>query len=720
MRQLLQSLADGRTLLADVPMPSAARGALLIHTARSLISAGTERMLVEFGRAGWVDRARQQPHRVRQVLAKARTDGVVPTLQAIRSKLEEPLPLGYCNVGHVIEADASVGGFSPGDRVLSNGPHAEVVAVPHTLCARIPAAVNDEEATFAVPGAIALQGLRLAAPTLGETFVVTGLGLLGLITVQLLRANGCRVLGIDPNGERARLASRFGAEILPLDPQEDPLTATERLSLGEGVDGVIIAAATQSAAPVRQAAHMCRKRGRIVLVGVAGLELDRTDFYRKELTLQVSCSYGPGRYDPQYEDKGHDYPIGFVRWTAQRNFEAVLELMAARTLDVAPLISHRFAFEQAAAAYDLLTSPSESQLGIVLEYAPATAWDRGARTLMLPREQAAAAATGAAATEARVRLAFVGAGNYAARVLIPAFRATGAQLTSVASANGLTAAHCQRKFGFARATTDTEQLMAAADVDAVVIATRHDSHARFVQQALECGKHVFVEKPLAIDAAQIDAIEAIWTARAQMRPLQTLTVGFNRRFAPHTERIRVLLKYEPLPKSFLVTVNAGAIPASHWTQDREVGGGRILGEACHFIDLLRFLTGHRIVDADIRTLGATGRAGTDTAVITLKFADGSLGSINYFANGAAAFPKERLEVFCGGRILQLDNFRRLRGYGWPRFNSLNLWHQDKGQRACARAFLDAVASGGSAPPIPIEELFEVARCTVALAGAVRA
>jgi predicted dehydrogenase/threonine dehydrogenase-like Zn-dependent dehydrogenase len=716
MRQLLQSLSDGRTMIVDVPAPSAARGALLIQTARSLISAGTERMLVEFGRAGWVDKARQQPEKVRQVIAKARSDGLGPTLQAIQSKLEQPMALGYCNVGTVVQAAPSARGFSEGDRVVSNGPHAEVVAVAHTLCARIPASVTDEEATFAVPGAIALQGLRLAEPTLGETFVVTGLGLLGLLTVQLLRANGCRVLGIDPNSERARLAASFGAEVIALKPDEDPTAAALMLSQGHGVDGVIITAATRSAVPVTQAAHMCRKRGRIVLVGVAGLELDRTDFYQKELTLQVSCSYGPGRYDPDYEEKGRDYPIGFVRWTAQRNFEAVLALMAANTLDVAPLISHRFAFGQAAAAYDLLTSSTESHLGILLEYAPSAVPDRKDRTLLSSRgTRADASVGGPGAAAGAARLAFIGAGNYAARVLIPAFAQTGAQLQGIASASGLTAAHCLRKFGFARATTDTGQLLKAGDVDAVVIATRHESHARLVLGALESGKHVFVEKPLALTAQEIDDIQACFTRSSQSHPGLKLMVGFNRRFAPHSVRIRALLHTERLPKSFLVTVNAGAIPPSHWTQDREVGGGRILGEACHFIDLLRCLAGHPITDARISTLGAADRTG-DTAVITLAFADGSVGSINYFANGAPAYPKERLEVFCGGRILQLDNFRRLRGFGWPGFSTMNLWRQDKGQRACASAFVEAV-SRAAAAPIPIAEILEVARCTVALAEA---
>jgi predicted dehydrogenase/threonine dehydrogenase-like Zn-dependent dehydrogenase len=705
MRQLLQSLSDGQTQIVDVPLPSVARDALLIRTACSLISAGTERMLVDFGRANWLQKARQQPEKVRQVLAKAATDGIVPTLQAVRSKLEQPLPLGYCNVGRVLAADGRVSGFSTGDRVLSNGPHAEVVVVPHTLCARIPENVSDEEAAFGVPGAIALQGLRLAAPTLGETFLVTGLGLLGILAVQLLRANGCRVLAADPNPKRAQLASRFGAQILTLDP-DDP-NPTSKVH-GEGVDGVIITAATRSSTPLRQAARLCRKRGRIVLVGVAGLELDRSDFYQKELTFQVSCSYGPGRYDPEYEQKGRDYPLGFVRWTAQRNFEAILQLLGSRVLDVTPLVSHRFSFEQATAAYDLLADSRESQLGILLQYSSESSERKDASRLPIVTPPAGASTAAAAAKHPR--FAFVGAGNYAARVLIPAFTETGAVLQAVASASGLSAAHCRRKFGFARATTDTSQLLAAVDVDAVVIATRHDSHARLVRTALESGKHVFVEKPLALCAADIDDIEACWNHTRERWPAQQLMVGFNRRFAPHSVRMHSLLRGEPQPKSFVITVNAGAIPLSHWTQDREIGGGRIIGEACHFIDLLRFFAGHPITIA--RAAGTS-----DTVVITLTFADGSVGSINYFANGASDFPKERLEVFYGGRILQLDNFRRLRVYGSRRAAGLTLWRQDKGQRACARAFVEAINQDGP-PPIPIDQLLEVARCSIALAGSV--
>jgi predicted dehydrogenase/threonine dehydrogenase-like Zn-dependent dehydrogenase len=713
MRQVLQSLADGRTVLADVPAGTAARGGLLVRTTRSLISAGTERMLVEFGRAGWIDKARQQPEKVRQVLDKVRSDGILPTIEAVRSKLDQMLPLGYCNVGVIAEVGADVRGFAIGERVASNGPHAELVAVPRNLCARVPDGVSDDEAVFTVLGAIALQGVRLAAPTMGERFVVTGLGLLGLLTVQLLRANGCRVLGIDPDSTKADLARRFGADVVALEKGEDPLSVAETFSGGAGVDGVLITASTRSSDPISQAARMCRQRARIVLVGVTGLELNRSDFYQKELSFQVSCSYGPGRYDPQYEEQGTDYPLGFVRWTEQRNFHAVLEMLNTRALDVSSLITHRVAFDAAPAAYELLATQAEPHLGILLEYAVHSGDKPTARTVVTDRQ------TTHAAAGAQPGIALIGAGNYATRVLIPAFVASGARLQGIASAGGVTAAHYARKFGFSRATTDSDQLIDAEDIDIVVIATRHDSHARFVVRALQASKHVFVEKPLALTSDEIDMIAAAWTASAEAGQRPQIMVGFNRRFAPHVVRMKGLLAGVRGPKSFVVTVNAGAIPAAHWTQDPSVGGGRIIGECCHFVDLLRFLAGHSIVDARVQTLAPEAEArSADSVAITLGFEDGSWGAINYLANGHASFPKERIEVFCGGRILQLDNFRRLRAYGWPKFHSMKLWRQNKGQKACVRAFVGAVRNGGRAP-IPLEELLEVARVSVALDEAAR-
>jgi predicted dehydrogenase/NADPH:quinone reductase-like Zn-dependent oxidoreductase len=701
VKQVLQNLGTGETEVADVPAPSAARGQVLIRTSRTLISAGTERMLLDFGKANLLDKARQQPERVKTVLDKVRTDGIMPTLDAVRNKLGQPLAMGYCNAGVVVEAGPGVSTFKTGDRVASNGKHAEFVSVPVNLCAHVPDTVPDDSAAFTVLGAIGLQGIRLVQPTLGESVVVTGLGLIGLMTVQLLRAHGCRVLGVDFDKSKLDLARTFGADVVDLSAGEDPVIAAQQFSRGRGVDAVIITASTKSNEPMHQAAQMCRQRGRIVLVGVAGLELAREDFFKKELTFQVSCSYGPGRYDPSYEEAGQDYPAGFVRWTEQRNFEAVLDMMADGRLNIEPLITHRFAIASATDAYALISGNSPS-LGVLLDYpaavAPVTASQRTVRTSV--QEASNSASSG--------RVAFVGSGNYATAVLIPAFKQAGARCVSVASGAGVSGLHAARKFGFETTTTDTDSLFGRPDVDALVVTTRHDSHARFVIRALESGKHVFVEKPICLTLQELESITKAYDAAGRT---PVVMVGFNRRFAPQVRKAKELLTGTSGPKSFIMTVNAGAIAADHWTQDAVVGGGRIIGEACHFIDLLRFLAASPIVDARRTTL--TGGQG-DTTTLDLHFDDGSIGTVHYFANGSKAFPKERLEVFAQGRVLQLDNFRKLRGFGWPRFDRMNLWRQDKGQRECAAAFLRA--AGGGPAPIPFDEIVEVARVTIELAS----
>lgn len=664
-------------------------------------------MLVDFGKAGLIDKARQQPDKVRMVLDKIRTDGLGPTLDAVRNKLDQPLPMGYCNVGVVDEVGAGVAGFAVGDRVASNGKHAEFVSVPVNLCAKVPEGVSDDEAAFTVLGAIALQGIRLVQPTLGEAVVVTGLGLIGLVTVQLLRAHGCRVLGLDFDKAKLALAQQLGADVVDLSAGVDPVAAATAFSRGRGVDAVIITASTKSNEPVHQAALMCRKRGRIVLVGVTGLELSRADFFEKELTFQVSCSYGPGRYDPAYEEKGQDYPVGFVRWTEQRNFEAVLDMMADGRLNVKPLISHRFSIDEAEKAYAVVGG-SEPSLGILLSYPSAAAAGAGAeqlraRTVSIQPQGKQAVSAG---TPRAPGVSVIGAGNYAGAVLVPAFKQAGANLRQIASSGGVTSVHLGRKFGFQQATTDTAALLADTGTDAVVVATRHDTHADYVLRALAAGKHVFVEKPLALTLPDLDRI----ATAAQANPGKLVMVGFNRRFAPQVQKIKALLAGATGPKSFVMTVNAGAIPANHWTQDRAVGGGRLIGEGCHFIDLLRFLAGAPI---ESHSVAAMAGSTADSFSIALRFADGSLGTVMYLANGSKAFPKERLEVFAGGRVLQLDNFRRLTSFGWPGFSKMNLWRQDKGQVACAKAFVDAIRIG-SVSPIPLEELLEVGRVSIEL------
>lgn len=709
-KQILQNLGNGVTTIVDVPCPSPLPGTLQIRSSASLVSAGTERMLVEFGRGNIISKVRQQPDKVKQVLEKIGTDGLMATMEAVKSKLDQPLALGYSNVGRVTAVGEGVESFQVGERVVSNGKHAEVVVVPRNLCARIPDSVDDETAAFTVVGAIGLQGIRLVAPAIGESVVVTGLGLIGLIAVQILRANGCRVLGIDVNPTRLELARQFGAEVVDLSRGDDPLSTAASFSRGRGVDAVLLTASTSSSEPVSQSAAMCRKRGRIVLVGVTGLELSRADFYEKELSFQVSCSYGPGRYDPDYEEGGHDYPLGYVRWTEQRNFEAVLDLMANGAIDVKPLISHRFEIADAVKAYDLLASNAPS-LGILIDY-PAgkdggdELADGGPRSVALTEQ---------AGTPAKAVTGFIGAGNYGGRVLISAFGKAGATLDTLVSAGGVSAVHFGRKYGFRQASTDVPALIANESIDTVAISTRHDTHARFVQQALEAGKNVFVEKPLCLTLDELEAIETTLQKMQDKGKQPLLMVGFNRRFAPQIVRMKELLGTVKAPKAFVMTVNSGAIPNDHWTQDPSIGGGRLIGEACHFIDLLRHLAGARIIGFNVAAINEKGGPPrTDKATITLRFADGSIGTVHYLGNGHKGYPKERLEVFCGGRIMQLDNFRKLRAWGWKGFSRMNLRRQDKGRDDCVNAFVSAVREGREAP-IPLEQIFEVSRIAIAVA-----
>ena len=705
MKQIIQSLKTGKTSVEEVPIPNFDRGQLLIATSRTLVSAGTERMLVEFGKAGLLEKARQQPEKVRMVLDKIKTDGLQPTVEAVFDKLAEPLPMGYCNVGRVLDRGSDATGFSIGDRVVSNGKHAGVVAASKNLCAKVPDGVSDDEAAFVVLGSIALQGIRLVKPTLGESVVVMGLGLIGLMTVQLLKANGCRVLGIDLDQQRLDLASGFGAETFLLSEGRDPVEVARSFSRDRGVDAVILTVSSKSNEPVSQAARMSRKRGRIVLVGVTGLELSRAEFYEKELTFQVSCSYGPGRYDPNYEDKGNDYPFEFVRWTEQRNFEAVLDMMAEGKLKVKSLVSHNFEVEEAEKAYQLVGG-AEKSLGILLKYPSVEISDKARTVSFHANEQNREDAKRKTGQE-KVSIHFVGAGNYANKILIPAFKKAGVSLQGVASKTGLGGVRAARKHGFVEATTEISSLIADKEADAVVIATRHDSHAGYVIDALNAGKHVFVEKPLCLEKEELDRIRMAYEKKNGNENL-ILMVGFNRRFSSLVEKTKRLIEGTGGPCSFVMTVNAGMIPSDHWTHEPELGGGRIVGEACHFIDLLRFLAASPVQSWEKIEMDSANK---DTVTLNLVFEDGSIGSIHYFANGHKSFPKERLEIFSSGSVLQLDNFRTLRGFGWPGFTKINLWKQDKGQAACAQAFARAIRSG-TCNPIPIDEILEVSQLAI--------
>ena len=712
MKQVIQNISNGSTNVVEVPCPKNKIGYLLIQSTNTLVSAGTERMLVDFGRANIINKARQQPDKVKLVLDKVKSDGVLPTINSIKTKLDQPIALGYCNAGVVI--NSKVEGFLEGDRVVSNGHHAEIVRVAKNLCAKIPDEVDNESAAFTVLASIGLQGVRLLKPSIGESVVVFGLGLIGLITIQILKANGCRVLGIDHDSSRCKLANSFGIKTVNPAKDEDPINFAYSFSRGRGVDGVIIAVSTQSDDVIHQAAEMCRKRGRIILVGVTGLSLRRDDFYKKEISFQVSASYGPGRYDKSYEEKGNDFPVGFVRWTEQRNFEAVLDMMADGSLNVKPLITHRYLIENAKDAYELLNQ--SSALGILIDYP-----QQDSNGLLNSIAELSAYDINKKYNSVDPIVGFIGAGNYSSGTLMPAFKSANAQLDILVTSGGVSAVHFGNKLGFRLAATDLNELWGNENINAIAIVTRHNLHVEQVILAIKSGKNVFVEKPLALTLEDLNAVDsAFCDANNNRTNALRLMVGFNRRFAPHIIKMKSLLESKREPKIVVMTINAGEISSEHWTQDIEVGGGRVIGEGCHFIDLMQFLVGHKIINHHAVMIGGSPALdiNDDKTSINLSFEDGSFGTIHYFANGGKVFPKERIEVFCGGAVLQLNNFKVLKGYGWPNFNKMRLMNQDKGQKACVSAFLDSIRQGEPSP-IPYDEVIANSRVSIEIANNLR-
>lgn len=700
MKQILQNLRTGKTEITEVPAPECGRGMVKIKTISSLISVGTERMLVEFSKGGFIAKAKSQPDKVKQVLDKIKTEGLMPTLETVFKRLDEPLPLGYCNVGKVIETGAGVTGFNVGDIVVSNGPHAEIVSVPVNLCAKVPEGVDTEEAAFTVLGAIGLQGIRLLEPTLGEKIVVFGTGLIGLVTVQLLRASGCEVMAVDIDPKRLAMAEKYGATICDAS-NGDPVAAALSWTEGKGVDGVIITASAKTDDIVHQAAKMCRKRARIVLVGVVGLNLKRSDFYEKELTFQVSCSYGPGRYDDKYELKGEDYPLGFVRWTEKRNFEAVLGAIASGGLKVKELITDRAQLSDVPGIYDRI-SLSKDVLGVIIKYGVEASLSK---TVEITPEKGAV-------SSGRCTAAILGAGNFAKMTMAPALSKSGARLEYVSDLkNVASAAYIAKKYGFKKAGSDTEAVLADNAINTVFIATGHNSHAYLVEKCLEAGKHVFVEKPLAMNDEELNEVKA----SIDKNPDKQVMVGYNRRFSPYTVKMKELLRGRSEPLAMNFNCNAGIIPPDVWVHDAELGGGRIIGEACHFIDLLGFLADSQVVSVAAFEMGGGVATHEDKMTIILEFADGSIGNINYFGNGHKAYPKETLEVYSEGRILKLDNFRSLEGYGFKRFSRMK-GKIDKGHLAEFKAFVERVEKGGERL-ISVGELVNV---SLASFGAVRA
>lgn len=700
MKQILQNFRSGETSIEECPAPSIKKNSLKILTRKSLISAGTERMLVNFSKSSYFEKAKQQPEKVKQVINKISTDGILTTYDSVKSKLDEPIALGYSNVGVIDELPEGITDFKVGDRVVSNGPHADLVVVNKNLCAIIPDNVDDDAAAFTVVGSIALQGLRLSNPNIGENYVVFGVGLIGLITVQLLKANGCNVLAIDFDNKKLDLAKQYGAKIC--NPNEDDIvSASNSFSLNRGSDGVIITASTQSNDVIKQAAHISRKRGKIILVGVVGLDIDRDDFYEKELTFQVSCSYGPGRYDSFYEEKGHDYPYAYVRWTEQRNFEAILSMLSSGTINFKGLISKSFLFEDAVDAYDYLNK-SKDALGIIINY---TSDENN-------RKKESVQINNNSFIKTDPIIGFIGCGNYASRVLIPAFKKSNAQLHTISSQGGVSSKINSKKYNFAYSTSNTKALLKNNEINTVVVTTRHNSHSSFVIKALKNNKNVWVEKPLSLTADELDDVIKVYKScqKDDSRKSPQLMIGFNRRFAPHIRKIKSLLSSKDYEKkSILITVNAGKIPSDNWIQDKAVGGGRILGEGCHFIDLIRFIGGSKITSVSTNKMDCIENL-NDNVSISVRLENGSIGTILYLSNGASSYQKEQVEIFTNGKVLKLDNYKTLYGYGWKNFRKMSLFKQDKGQNACVQEFVNSIKSGKAC--IHPDDIFEVSKWSI--------
>ena len=710
MKELLQSARTGEISVVDVPAPGALTGCVLVRIAASLVSAGTERASSEFASKNLLQKAHSRPDLVRDVVNKIRRDGVLSAVSAVRSRLDQPQALGYSSAGTILEVGEGVSDLQVGDRVACAGAnyavHAEFACVPRMLVARIPADnVDFESAAFTTLGAVAIHGVRTAEAKLGDVVAVIGLGLLGQLTLQVLAAAGCRVLGLDLVQQRVELASRMGA-LAATASEEEFRDLCKKHSGGHGADSVLITAETASSNPVNLAAEVARDRGIVTAVGTVGMELQRKLYYEKELDFRISRSYGPGRYDAAFEQKGRDYPIGYVRWSETRNMGAFLQLLADGKLNLAPLITHAFAIENAEAAYELITGRTKQPfLGVLIRYAG----DHSKPNHKLELVSRRSVTPG----DAHVRAGLLGAGNFAQGTLIPAMkRASGVRLVSMCASNGARAQATAAKFGFSACTTDEEAIFSDPQINTVVIATRHHLHAAQVVRALECGKHVFCEKPLCLTEDELEQIE-----RAYRHAQNYLMIGFNRRFAPMAVTMKSFLAESGGPFSMHYRVNAGPLPADHWINDPEQGGGRILGEVCHFVDFLSFVCGSepRMVRAE-----SISRSGNEQdLLVTINFGDGSIGTISYICNGDRAFGKERVEIFGGGCVAVLDDFRglELSRHGRRRIVR-SLLRQDKGHAAEWQAFAESIHAGAPCP-IPFDEITSSTRTTIRIAESLR-
>jgi predicted dehydrogenase/threonine dehydrogenase-like Zn-dependent dehydrogenase len=720
MKQLLQDARSGELKVAEVPAPQLSPGCVLVRVAASLVSAGTERASAEFAGKSLLAKAKARPDLVRDVLAKMKRDGLVSTLQTVRSRLNQPQSVGYSSAGVVVGVGDGIADISVGDRVACAGAgfavHAEFACVPRMLVAKIPHVslqsngnVSYEEAAFGTVGAICLHGIRTAEVALGDTLAVIGLGLLGQITVQLLKAAGCRVFGMDLLRQRADLAIASGAEAACTSAREFRDLCFQKTG-GVGVDSVLITAETPTSEPVNLAAELARDRAIVVAVGTVGMEVQRKLYYEKELHFRISRSYGPGRYDTAYEQKGRDYPIGHVRWTETRNLAAFLQFIADGKLDLPSLITHRFPMEQATRAYDLITgSTGEPFLAALITYAGA----ESETALNFPEKIQVAAV---APSSGSIGLGVLGAGSFAQNTLLPALKKiTGVAFIGVCNATGPRSRNAAEKFGFSYCSNSEPELLQDPRIKAVLIATRHNLHATQTLAALRAGKAVFCEKPLCLNERELAALVRVAWPSTHGKPLAPLLmVGFNRRFAPMAVQLKQFLSEINEPLAIHYRVNAGYIPADHWVNDPEQGGGRILGEVCHFVDFLCFLASACPIEVQTQVVGNPGHYSCDNIIASLKFVNGSLGTISYFANGDKSASKERVEIFGGGSVATLEDFRRLELVRNGRKQVTRArWRQDKGHQAEMQAFVDALR-GKTPPPIPLEQIVSSTLATLRL------
>lgn len=696
MKQILQNMRDGKTTVVNLPVPSVKRKTALVQTCNSLVSAGTERMLVEFAEKNLIGKASSRPDLVKQVLNKARREGLIPTIEAAFNKLDQPLALGYSSSGVIVEVGEGLQGFKTGDRVACGGGgfavHAEYGVVPQNLLVHLPDNVDFESAAFTTLGAIALQGFRLAQPQLGETVCVIGLGLLGLLTSEIAKAAGCQVFGIDLSAERIKLAESMNvACVLRAECEETAMNFTQN----RGFDHVLICADTASDDPVNLAGMLAREKGTVIAVGAVGLNITRKLYYEKELDFRISRSYGPGRYDPSYEEGGEDYPFGYVRWTEGRNMQAFVELLAQDKINLKPLISHRYPIEQAPQAYELITGKtSEPFLGVLITYPQKTTGN--------PVRKVEFAHPGKPTTS--IRLGVLGAGNYAQAVFLPIVHKTGGITpVGICTASGLTASHAAQKFGFQFASSTESDVLESDQINTVLLLTRHQQHARQTVSALKNKKHVYCEKPLALNSQELASVET----QLQQKDCPLLTVGFNRRFAPLAVQLKEYFQGQSEPLMINYRVNAGFLPSNHWLHDAQQGGGRIIGEGCHFIDFVVWMASSLPTEISAQALPDGGKYHQDNCVIHLRFGNGSMATVIYLANGNKNFAKERVEVFGAGKIGVLDDFRSLELVSEGKRQLIrSRLKQDKGHQAAWQAFKTAVTNGTSAP-IPYDQIIAI-------------